>query len=44
MEGVDLDVEVEGGAAAVEGVDIIHIKRLKDFYMVHYLVWVVCYK
>ena len=41
---MDLDVEVEGGVVEVEGVDIIHIKRLKDFYMVHYLVWVVCYK
>ena len=38
---MDLDVEVEGGVVAVEGVDIIHIKRLKDSYMVHYLVWVV---
>ena len=29
---MDLDVEVEGGVVEVEGVDIIHIKRLKDFY------------
>lgn len=28
---MDLDVEVEGGVVEVEGVDIIHIKRLKDF-------------